>query len=158
MKPRTFVAGFLLLFALGSAAFVLFQGSASTPFLPAATVEPKKEEAPDRVVAYYFYGSIRCATCRRLEAYAREALESGFPQELARGRLEWRPINVDRPENKHFISDYQLRFRSLVLAQRHDGQQKQWKNLEEVWKLVNDKDAYIAYVQREAREYLADYP
>jgi hypothetical protein len=37
-----------------------------------------------------------------------------------------------------------------------DGQQEQWKNLEEIWKLVDNKDAYLAYVQRETRGFLGE--
>ena len=154
MKPRTFVTAFLLLFALGSAAFVFLPTPTLAPQQPSAA--PQIEKPGDRVIAYYFYGKVRCTTCRTLEAYAQEALQTGFPQALAEGRLEWRPVNVDTPEHHHFVADYQLAFRSLVLARVRDGQQEQWKNLEEIWKLVDNKDAYLAYVQRETRGFLGE--
>lgn len=154
MKPKTFVTLFLLLFVLGSAAMIFFPASAIAPRLPAAS--PLPEKPADRVIAYYFYGKVRCATCRTLEAYAQEALQTGFPQALAEGRLEWRPVNVDTPENHHFVTDYQLAFRSVVLAEVHDGREQRWKNLDEIWKLVNDKGAYLTYVQGETRAYLGE--
>ena len=154
MKPKTWITALLLLFVFSSVAFMLFQKSTSPADSTSGEISAPKPS--DRVVAYYFHGNVRCATCRKLEAYAREALEAGFPQALADGRLEWLPINIDKPENRHFISDYQLRFRSLVLADMQNGRQNRWKNLQNIWKLANNKDAYIVYVQDEMREYLGE--
>ena len=36
----------------------------------------------DKVVAYYFHGTRRCANCRKIEAYSHEAIEVGFVKEL----------------------------------------------------------------------------
>ncbi len=40
------------------------------------------EELTDRVIAYYLHGDRRCATCIKLEAYAKESIETGFVGEL----------------------------------------------------------------------------
>ncbi|MGD2148752.1 MAG: hypothetical protein PVH41_18815, partial [Anaerolineae bacterium] len=55
-------------------------------------------EAQRRVIAYYFHGTARCATCRAIEQYAYEALVTGFSEELESGMLEWRPINVEEAQ------------------------------------------------------------
>jgi len=106
------------------------------------------------VVVYYFHGNARCRRCRLMEAYAAEALKSGFPKELESGKLVWRQVNTDREENRHFISDYELVTKSLVLSEVRKGKEKRWKNLKEVWHLVSDKAAYIKFVQDETRAYL----
>jgi len=41
----------------------------------------------DGVVAFYFHGNVRCATCRKLEAYTDEAIHSGFANALDDGVL-----------------------------------------------------------------------
>lgn len=43
-------------------------------------------------------------------------MTAGFPEELKRGDLQWRAVNVEQPENEHFASDYRLFSRSLVLV------------------------------------------
>ena len=108
------------------------------------------------VVAYYFHGNFRCQTCRKLEAFSREAVESGFPEDLKAGRLEWRVINVEEPGNEHFVQDYQLVSKALVLVGKEDSKQTQWKNLQDIWTLVNNKEAFIKYVQTEIRSYLGE--
>ncbi len=108
------------------------------------------------VVAYYFHGNFRCPTCRKLEALSFEAVESGFPEDLKAGRLEWHVINIEEPGNEHFAQDYQLVSKSLVLVGKEDSKQTQWKNLQDIWTLVNNKEAFIKYVQTEIRSYLGE--
>jgi hypothetical protein len=108
------------------------------------------------VVAYYFHGNFRCQTCRKLEAFSREAVESGFPADLKAGRIEWHVINVEEPGNEHFVQDYQLVSKALVLVAKDGSKQTQWKNLRDIWTLVNNKEAFIKYVQTEIRSYLGE--
>ena len=141
-----------------SAATKISQASPKTPrVVPTATAAPAQSQpsVSDRtVVAYYFHGNFRCQTCRKIEAFSREAVESGFPEDLKAGRLEWRVINVEEPGNEHFIQDYQLFSKSLVLVAKEGSKQTRWKNLQKVWTLVGDKEAFIQYVQDEIRAYL----
>lgn len=136
-----------LLLALSSAV-VLAQ--APTP-QPAQRVDQK----PNRqIVATYFHGDVRCATCRKLEADARAAIEKAFAAELADGRLVFTAVNVDRPENAHFNEDYKLVTRSLVLTEEVDGKVVRFINLEKIWQLVRNEDAYRDYVVGNVRSYL----
>ncbi len=116
----------------------------------------KKQAAPpsDRIIAYYFYGNRRCATCRKLESYSEEALLTGFESELADSLLIWRAVNYDEEENEHYIKDYQLYTKALILSRDGDPEEGQWKNLDKIWKLVGDKDKFIDYVQTQTRSFM----
>ncbi len=107
-----------------------------------------------RVIAYYFHTQYRCASCRAIEAYSREAIQSAFADQLKDGRLLWKVVNVEVKGNEHFIKDYGLYTKSLVLVCETRGKPAQWKNLEKVWQLLRDKDAFFRYVQDETRSYL----
>jgi hypothetical protein len=107
-----------------------------------------------KVIAYYFHGNFRCRTCRTIEAYSEEAITKGFTDALASGRLAWRVVNVDEPENKHFVEDFELVTKSLVLVEYRDGKVIRHENLREVWKLVSDKEAFLNYVRASTREFL----
>ena len=109
-----------------------------------------------KVIAYYFHGTFRCSTCRTIEQYSHDAIQMYFAKELGDGRLEFRPVNIEEPENKHFIQDYQLVTRSLVLSLVSDGEETKWKNLADVWKLVRDKDKFFQYVKDEVEEFLKE--
>ena len=121
---------------------------------PSPLTEVKAHNA--KVIAYYFHGTFRCSTCRTIEEYSHAAIQTYFAKELGNGSLEFRPVNVDEPENKHFIQDYQLVTRSLVLSLVSDGKEKKWKNLPEVWKLVRDKERFFQYVKDEVAIFLKE--
>ena len=112
------------------------------------------EEEKHAVIVYYFHGTARCERCRKFEAYTKEALLTGFPEELKTGLLEWRVLNVEEPANEHFVEDFQLTTRAVVLVDAVDGRQQQWKDLKEIWFLVDDKAAFLEYIQSETRSYL----
>jgi hypothetical protein len=109
-----------------------------------------------KVIAYYFHGTFRCTTCRTIEKYSKEAIETYFASELKNGTLDFKPINVDEPENRHYIQDYQLYTRSLVLALYKDDKQLKWKNLSEVWSYVSDKEKFYQYVKDESERFLQE--
>jgi len=90
----------------------------------------------------------------KIESFSREAVESGFGEELKVGTVAWRRVNLDEPANKHFIDDYQLYSKAVIVADLIDGEEVRWKNLVKVWQLTNDKEAFVKYVQDEIREYL----
>jgi hypothetical protein len=113
------------------------------------------EQIPHKVIAYYFHTNTRCSTCIKIEQYSHEAIEQGFPNELKNGTLEMRVVNYEQPENRHFIQDYKLVSKSLVLVDTVNGKQTKWTNLKLVWQLTGRKDAFLNYVRKEVRGYLA---
>jgi hypothetical protein len=120
------------------------------------TVAEKESAKADRVVAYYFYGNRRCASCKKIEAYSQAAIEEGFAEELKKGTLEFIPINTDEKENKHYTKDYQLYTKSLIVSKIVNGDEIKWKNLTGVWQLLNTEKGFKQYVQDEIGKYLKE--
>ncbi len=170
MRAKKTITVVLLAFVVASVVYLVIKesgGKASVPARPQTNEqttiteeEPQipgaseKEATNRKVVAYYFHGNMRCATCRTIEAYTKEAIQAGFPKALKDGRLEFRVVNVDEPDNEHFVQDYQLVTRSVVIAEFEGSKQKQWKNLEQVWQLVSNEQAFVKYIQDETGSYL----
>ncbi len=131
-------------------------GTAAAARKPARTA-PKDTVAvvqPLRVTAYYFHTTNRCASCRAIEAYSKEAIETAFADELKDGRLVWKLVNVEQKGNEHFVKDYQLYTKALVLVDETRGRAPRWRNLEKVWQLLRDKEAFLRYVRTETRAFL----
>jgi arsenate reductase-like glutaredoxin family protein len=86
-------------------------------------------------VVYYFYGNHRCATCNKIEQLTQKAIKDKV--------VTYKAINLDEPVNEHFVKDFQLDAR-VVVIQRNGTYQK----MEKVWDLVHeDEAAFIAYIQ-----------
>ena len=112
---------------------------------------PAATDGSHHLVAYYFHGNFRCTNCRKIEEYSREAIEKYFTEELKTKKLVFSIINTDQPENKHFIKDYQLYTRSLIIAEFKGGKQVQWKNLTGVWNHLGNREKFYDYVRSEIR-------
>ena len=159
MKIKTIVTILLLVFVAASLAAVLMRetGEESEIERQAETGAETNEEAGGtgtKVVMYYFHGNARCKTCLTIEMYALEAIETGFPESLRDGTLEFLPVNLEIEGNEHFIDDFQLSARTVVIERITDGKRGDYVNLHRVWELVGDKEAYIRYVQDEMEKFM----
>ncbi|MEW6411147.1 MAG: nitrophenyl compound nitroreductase subunit ArsF family protein [Candidatus Zixiibacteriota bacterium] len=135
---------------------VLSQDKTETPATNDST-QVTNPDAAAKLIVYYVHGTRRCATCKKLEAYTQEAIESGFVKELEAGTIEWQTVNTDEEGNSHFIQDYQLYTKSVILSEVQDGKELRWKNLDKIWELVRgDKEAYIKYIQDEVKAFLGE--
>jgi len=143
----------LLAAALAAIAFCV-SCAADDDFQTTTAVAPQTLDV--EVVAYYFHGNFRCRTCRTIEAYSEEAIRSEFANELGSGRLAWRVVNVEEPENEHFVKDFELVTKSLVLTEYEDGEVIRWENLKQVWQLVRDKEQFFDYVHSSTRKFLQE--
>lgn len=56
-------------------------------------------------------------------------------------------MNVEQPGNDHLFNDYKLITWSLVLVTYKNGKQTDYKNLTDVWTLVNNEPAFRSYVK-----------
>jgi hypothetical protein len=170
MRIRTIVTAILLLFVGASVVYLIASerraGDVNTDRRddsaaasnavgnPTARREGLSGSAAHQVVAFYFHGNTRCPTCRAIEAYTEETLKNGFPDELRAGKLVWLVVNIEEPGNEHYINDYQLTTRSVVLVEMENGNENKWRRLDNVWQLVRDKDAFSSYISENTRSFL----
>jgi len=123
----------------------------STEVLTAASED---QQQSDQVVVYYLHMNRRCMTCSKLEAYSKEAVETGFAEQLKDSSIVFRVKNFEQEGNERFAKDYQLYSQSLVLSRQHDSKETEWKNLDKIWKLVGNKEEFITYVQTEVADFV----
>ena len=135
--------------------FVVF---AVLVFLTGATgAAEKKAKIPserEKVIVYYFHGTYRCPSCTKIEKWSYEAIKDFFPKELKEDRLLWKPVNVEKPENRHFIKEYSLFTKSLIITEVKGEKQTKWKNLDKVWRLLRDEEKFSAYVTQAVKNYM----
>ena len=163
MKPKTIMTAVLLTFVIASAAYFVFTETTREKSPPQiadeSEIDPSVTAAADagnKVIVYYFHATRRCWTCKTIEAYSEEAVRTGFAEQLASGTLEWKTINVDEPENQHFVEDFQLATRTVLLVNVIAGVNKDGKRLDRVWQLVRDKTAFVDYIWENTNDFLAD--
>ena len=107
-------------------------------------------------VVYYFMTTQRCQNCMKIETYTQEAVQENCEEMLNNKKMLWKMVNVDEPQNRHFIQDYQLITKSVVLVKYRDSKQVEWKNLDQVWNLLGDKTAFQDYIINEIESFVKE--
>ena len=112
----------------------------------------------DRLIVYCFHVTMRCPTCLTLEACVCEALQSNFADQLRDGRIEFRTIDVEQPDNEHFRSDYQLVGPAVVLVRLQGGKPPRWENLLDVLPLLAHKTRCVEYIRQQVQKMMEGKP
>lgn len=103
----------------------------------------------DQITVYYFHGNTRCYTCNKMEQYTKEAVATSFNDNK---NIVFQAVNTDTPENKHFLKDYSLYTKSVVVKDEKGN----WKNLDKIWMLVRDEFAFKEYITMGINDFIKD--
>ena len=110
---------------------------------------------PDALIVFCFHGKVRSAKCKKIESYTRQVLEKSFAAPLKNGKLAWRVLNFEEPENAHFADDYQVTASCIVLVDARSNRLYVAKNLQKrIEQLVDDKEAFKAFFKGEVQDLL----
>ena len=135
---------------------LLFVILAVVAVINAGSLAIAEDNSQAKVTAYYFHGSFRCSTCTNMEKFSREAIETNFKDALASGKIEFKAVNVEDRGNEHFVNDYKLYTKSLILSMVKDGVEVKSKNLDKIWELARNKQKFVDYVTSEINGFMKD--
>jgi hypothetical protein len=121
-----------------------------------ASAEGIENQPADSMVVYYFHGNFRCTNCYNMEQWTKELMATTFKPQVDSGRLVFKIINTDEKENQHFLNDYKLYTKSVVLSLVKDGKETRYDNLAKVWDCLRSKEKFQEYVQTEIEKYLKE--
>ena len=99
-------------FLLGTACLLLFACGGRTA--KNRETETKLNDK-DRVEILYFHGKQRCATCMAIEKNARQTVETLFADEVEKGTVVFRSVDISAPENERLADDYEVAWSSLFV-------------------------------------------
>lgn len=143
-SPRRIIGTALLVFSAGVLAwsFAKDAGKCKCCGGGAAICDAPTTVERGVTTVYYFHGARRCMTCNKIEKLTRETVEGAFREDLANGTMKIVAVNLDEPQNEHFVQDFKLTTRSVVV--QRGGQ---YENLDKVWQLVHgDEAAFRSYI------------
>lgn len=108
-----------------------------------------------KVVVTYFTTDVRCESCHTIERLSRQAIEEGFPAEIDNGSVVFRVLNTDRAANEHFLDDYEVANKTVIVSRQNLGKEAEWINRQDVWLLLEEPDAFLSYVREPVQQYLS---
>ena len=132
--------------------------AAARPATPApaakAVAAPAPAEPPATIFVTYFHTTARCTSCIKIENLTELTMTTRLSGPVAEKRVVFRSVNVDEPVNAHFVKDYGLYTKSVVVSEVKGGFEVRWKNLDQVWHLLGDPESFQSYVEREVQAFL----
>ena len=105
-----------------------------------------KDEIADKIQVFTFHATQRCATCIAIGKLSGETVEEYYQPELRDGKIEFREINIDLPENKALAEKFQASGSALKINAIYDGQDHITEDTA-VWRLTSNPAQYKSYLK-----------
>jgi len=110
----------------------------------------------NQVVVYYFHRKFRCESCEVLESTLMNTMQVTYSDHFGAGRLAMCIINVDDPENRYYLEQFEILSNSIVIVEKKSGVILRYKNLESIWDVSEDRDAVTQLLQTEVSDFLPE--
>lgn len=107
-----------------------------------------------KYIVYYFRTTGRCYSCVQMEKMTKQTIEQDFAKEVKSGLVEFRSVDVEMPENKHYIKDYSLYTKSVIISEVKNGKEVRWKNLDQIWRKLGREYEFRLYISQEVRTFM----
>lgn len=104
------------------------------------------EAVADKVQVFLFHATQRCTTCTAIGRLAGETVNERFQEELKSGKIEFREVNIDLPENKALAAKFQASGSALFLNPIRGNVDNIEQDVK-VWRLTSDPDAFKSYLE-----------
>lgn len=79
------------------------------------TASVLQEEKSD-IEVIYFYGKQRCASCKAMEKFAKEAIDSVFLDKLKDGTLTFKSVDITTPEGEMMADLFEVTASSIFIV------------------------------------------
>ncbi len=78
----------------------------------------------DYVEVVYFHGKQRCITCRAIEKYAKEVVNTHFAQQVKQGKVKFREIDFSTTQGEAVADKYRVASSSLFINRWKNGKEQ----------------------------------
>lgn len=98
---------------------------------------------------YYFMTDIRCSNCYKIENYTKEVFE-----ELNNKNINFKVINIDQKENEHYIKEYNIYTKSVIISKIENNKEVKYKNFDKIWNYLGSKEKFKEYIRAEINNFI----
>ena len=100
----------------------------------------------DKLEIYYFHRTQRCYSCNTFSRYLGEMINQRFSEEIKNGKIDFREINVDLPENKDVVIKFQASGLALFINTIRGGEDDISQDTK-AWRLLNNEAQFKSYLE-----------
>jgi len=126
---------------------------ANTQTDPTITPETVPAEPADKIEVVHFHATQQCVSCIAVGKLALQTITEKFPDEYKSGKIVFKEVNAEEPENQAIVSKYGATGSSLyVNAIRNDIDDISEDTT--VWRLYSNETQYISYFENKLKTLL----
>jgi len=107
----------------------------------------------DKIEVLNFHRTQRCISCTTLGKLSEQTVKEKFANEVASGKVVFKSVNIDLPENEEITKLYQASGSSLYINAVKDGKNNIAQNMK-VWQYLSDEEAFITYLEAQLKTLL----
>ena len=135
------VAGAII---VGLIIFGLMAGASQSSSQPNHNTVPATKA--DKIEVFLFHATQRCTTCIAIGRLAGETVNEFFQPEIRDGRIEFREINIDLPENKDLANKFRASGSALFINAITNGKDNITEDVN-VWRLTQNETQFKKYLK-----------
>jgi hypothetical protein len=98
----------------------------------------------EKIEVFLFHNTQRCISCINIGKFAKQTIDNSFSEELNSGKIVFREINIDLPENYQLAEKFQASGSSLFINTIRGGKDYIEQDLK-VWRLVGNEVEFESY-------------
>lgn len=99
----------------------------------------------EKVEVFLFHRTQRCATCIAIGKLSGQTVEERFGPEVSSGKVVFREVNIDEPENKALAEKFKTSGSSLFINAIRNGSDNIQEDAQ-VWRLTSDSEVFKNYL------------
>ena len=146
------IAVFVTIFVAGCS------GTSQAPVMPASSPTPLSgNHTVTRVELVFFHPVPGCDSCDQVGQYANDTVNTYFGPAVAQGRLIYRDVNLNLPENRGIVSRYGAYDNSLWVGVQ-DETGFHTTEIVDIWYYAYNRDDFLQYLKGVLDRQLAGTP
>lgn len=161
MKQLLIIGLIVFAFIFSIFAFILFEPFTSKEKVTSADQKPVATQeinttlpsGSEKIEVFVFHATQRCISCINIGKYTKSVIEEKFSEELKSGKITFKEVNIDLPENKQMAKDYGVSGSALFINAIKDGKDNHEEDAT-VWRLVTNEAKLKAYFEAKIKKLL----
>jgi hypothetical protein len=100
----------------------------------------------EKIEVFLFHTTQRCISCINVGKYAKQTIDNNFTEELNLGKIVFKEINIDLPENYQLAEKFEAAGSSLYINTIRGDKDNIEQDLT-VWRLIGDETKFEKYLK-----------
>jgi len=117
----------------------------ATP-IPTQTISTTLPSGAEKIEVFHFHATRQCMSCINIGKFTKATIKEKFPEEFKSGKITFREVNIDLPENKKIAQDYKVNGSALYINVIKNGQDNKEEDTT-VWRLVTNESQLKNYFE-----------